>query len=263
MSRPQRRQYLTRGDVATVTLQYSKRPSPLSLGKVSVARTQNRLLWLRIVERLRSMDPDRRPKIVLFGESLGAHTSQDVFLGWGTIAPVSLGIDSALWIGTPATSEWSREVVDGDRPDVDPDLVAVVNDHEQYHRLAAQRRERIRYVLVSHDNDGVTRFGPDLLVRRPSWLAHDDAPDATAPGRSPRGTPPAMRWRPVTTFFQMLIDMKNAQLPGAYRAWGHDYRPDLPEFIRDVYDLGCSPDQLERITAAVQEREVNRERLFT
>ena len=27
-------QYLTRGDVASVTLQYSKRPSPLSLGKV-------------------------------------------------------------------------------------------------------------------------------------------------------------------------------------------------------------------------------------
>ena len=35
--------YLTRGDVATVTMQYSKRPSPLSLGKVKDAREQNRL----------------------------------------------------------------------------------------------------------------------------------------------------------------------------------------------------------------------------
>ena len=34
--------YLTRGDVATVTLQYSKRPSPLSMGKVRDARAQNR-----------------------------------------------------------------------------------------------------------------------------------------------------------------------------------------------------------------------------
>jgi Alpha/beta-hydrolase family len=47
-------QYLERGDVATVTMQYSKRPSPRSLGKVKDAREQNRLLWLRILERLRN-----------------------------------------------------------------------------------------------------------------------------------------------------------------------------------------------------------------
>ena len=39
--------------------------------------------------------------------------------------------------------------------------------------------------------------------------------------------------------------MKNAQLPGSYRAWAHDYRTDLPEFIRDVYDLDCTDEQLE------------------
>ena len=60
-----------------------KRPSPLSLGKVRDAREQNRLLWLRILQRVRDMPSDRRPKVVLFGESLGAHTSQDVLLGWG------------------------------------------------------------------------------------------------------------------------------------------------------------------------------------
>ena len=47
-------QYLTLGDVATVTLQYSKRPSPLSLGKIGQAKEQNRLLWLTILERVRS-----------------------------------------------------------------------------------------------------------------------------------------------------------------------------------------------------------------
>ena len=33
-------QYLSRGDAATVTLQYSKRPSPLSVGKIKDARTE-------------------------------------------------------------------------------------------------------------------------------------------------------------------------------------------------------------------------------
>src|SRR4051794_15246170 len=75
-------QYLTLGDVATVTLQYSRRPSPLSLGMVKTAREQNRLLCLRVQERIRA---GGGPRVVLFGESLGAHTSQDVFLHWGTL----------------------------------------------------------------------------------------------------------------------------------------------------------------------------------
>ena len=71
-----------------------------------------------------------------------------------------------------------------------------------------------------------------------------------------------MRWRPVTTFFQSLVDMKNAQIPGAYRAFAHDYRPDLPAVIREVYDLPVTDEQLTRVATAVQEREEIREKLF-
>ena len=124
-------QYLTLGDVATVTLQYSRRPSPLSLGMIRTAREQNRLLWLRILQRLRER-PGPRPRVVLFGESLGAHTSQDVFLHWGTLGLDAMGIDRALWIGTPYGSKWMHQVTRGDRLDVDRDSVAVVNDYAQY-----------------------------------------------------------------------------------------------------------------------------------
>ena len=133
------------------------------------------------------------------------------------------------------------------RPDVDPALLAVVNDHEQFLELDDEARARVRYVLLSHDNDGVTRFGPDLLSRRPDWLGPDRPRTEEVPGRSPRGIPAAMRWRPVTTFFQTLVDMKNAQVAGSYAPWGHDYRADLPEFVRDVYDLACTDEQLQRV----------------
>ncbi len=255
-------QYLTRGDVASVTLQYSKRPSPLSLGKVKDAREQNRLLWLRIFERVREMAPADRPKVVLFGESLGALTSQDVLIDWGTLGLEALGIDRALWIGTPQSSPWMHQVTGKARPDVDPTLVAVVNDYEQFAALGETAKERVRYVLLSHDNDGVTKFGPDLLVKRPSWLGPNRPRMEEIPDRSPRGIPASMRWRPMTTFFQSLIDMKNAQIPGAYRAWAHDYRPDLADFIHDVFDLDCSPEQLEAIKVACQEREEFREAVF-
>ena len=71
---------------------------------------------------------------MLFGESLGAHTSQDVFLHWGTLGLEAMGIDRALWIGTPYGSKWMRQVTRGDRLDVDRDAVAVVNDHAQFGR---------------------------------------------------------------------------------------------------------------------------------
>jgi hypothetical protein len=56
--------------------------------------------------------------------------------------------------------------------------------------------------------------------------------------------------------------MKNAQLPGSYKPWAHDYRTDLPEFIRDVYDLDCTDEQLEAIKVACEKREEFREAVF-
>jgi uncharacterized membrane protein len=254
-------QYLARGDVATVTLQYSKRPSPLSLGMVKDAREQNRLVWLRILDRLHDL-PGRRPRVVLFGESLGAHTSQDVFLHWGTLGLRTLGIDRALWIGTPYGSGWMRQITDPDRLDVDHDLVAVVNDFAQLEALGKDRRSKLRYVLVSHDNDGVTKFGLDLLATAPSWLGADRPPVEADGGGSQRGIPAGLRWRPITTFFQTLVDMKNAQISAGYRAWAHDYRADLPRFVSEVFDLPASSQQVADIETALQRRELAREELF-
>ena len=73
-------EYLTRGDCATVALQYSLRPSFLSLDRVAMGREQNRALFHALSWRLRAMPEDRRPRLVGFGESLGAHTIQDAFL---------------------------------------------------------------------------------------------------------------------------------------------------------------------------------------
>jgi hypothetical protein len=254
-------QYLARGDLATVTLQYSKRPSPLSLGRVREAREQNRLLWLRILERIHDRSGPS-PRVVLFGESLGAHTSQDVFLHWGTLGLQALGIDRALWIGTPYGSGWMHEVTGPDRLDVERRSFAVVNDLGQLLALGEERGALPRYVLLSHDNDGVTKFGLDLLTTAPGWLGPERPTPQIVDGASPRGIPPHLRWRPITTFFQTLVDVKNAQLPGSYAAWGHDYRADLPRFVSEVYGLPGTGEQLRRIEAAVRQRELVREQLF-
>jgi uncharacterized membrane protein len=109
---------------------------------------------------------------------------------------------------------------------------------------------------VTHGNDGVGRFGLDLLIQKPDWLADPD----TRPPRVPR----SQRWVTPTTFIQTLVDMNNAMnvVPGEFDAKGHDYRGDLARFVRAVYGLPCSDEQCARIEAALRRREVSREALF-
>ena len=137
----------------------------------------------------------------------------------------------------------------------------MVNDFAQLGRAGRRRGARLRYVLLSHDNDGVTSSvstccGPPGLARaRPA-----------RPSRSPRqppGHPAGHALAADHHFFQSLIDMKNAQVPGPYRAWAHDYRADLPRFLSEVYRLPVTPEQLARVEEALVQREQVREQLFS
>ena len=224
------------------------------------AREQNRLLWLRVLERLRRHEGPR-PRVVLFGESLGAHTSQDVFLHWGTLGLQALGIDRALWIGTPYGSEWMHEVTGPARLDVDRDSIAVVNDIDQLLARRDAQGTLPRYVMLSHDNDGVTKFGADLLTTAPAWLGPGRPRPSTSTAPAPAASPaPALEAR--DDVLPVAGRRQERAGPGTYQAWGHDYRPDLPRFVSEVYDLPASPDQLERVTEAVRRREEVRWEVF-
>ena len=58
--------------------------------------------------------------------------------------------------------------------------------------------------------------------------------------------------------------MKNAAnvIPGQFGAKGHDYRADLARFVRDVYALPASDEQLAAIEEALRANELQREALL-
>jgi uncharacterized membrane protein len=58
---------LSRGDCATVAMQYSARPSVLSLDHVGEGRLQVGMLLEALRERIARRPPDARPKVLLFG----------------------------------------------------------------------------------------------------------------------------------------------------------------------------------------------------
>ena len=192
--------------------------------------------------------------MVLFGESLGAWTSQDAFAHRGTQGLVDAGVDRALWIGTPYMSKWKQQVLDDDRPDVDRGLVGRFNDFGELEALDPEARRKLRFVMITHDNDAVGHFGLDLLVRAPDWLGPAETRAATVPG--------AEQWRSPTTFVQTLVDMKNAAnvVPGQFEAKGHDYRADLARFVREVYDLPATDTQLAAVEQALRAAELERKR---
>ncbi len=193
---------------------------------------------------------------MILGESLGAWTSRDAFEHRGTQGFLDAGIDRAIWIGTPYMSKWEQQVLGGDRPDVDRSLLGRFNDFGQLQALGREACERLRYVLITQDDDGVARFGLDLLARAPDWLR----PAATRPAPVPK----TEQWHSPTTLVQTLIDMKNSAtvIPGKFGAKGQDYRADLARFVWEVYALRTGDEQLACIEEALRANELQREALL-
>jgi uncharacterized membrane protein len=246
-------EFLTRGDLATCCIQYGRYPSFLSVQKVALGQGQFRLLLWGVKQRLAERPPERRPRVLVFGESLGAWTSSDVVMFQGIEGFDHYGIDRALWVGLPWLAKWSRSgMARGASTLVPEGTVGVFDRHEQLAALPKEERARLRAVILSHDNDPIAVLGPELLVQRPPWLAD---------GRRGRGVPDQMHWRPLITFIQSAMDAANAMVsvPGEFGSFGHDYRADMVRFVRDAYDLPAATEQqLSRIEETLRSLELER-----
>ena len=244
---------LSRGNCATVAMQYAARPSPLSLDRVGEGHRHARRLVDAIAERLRGMPVASRPKVVLFGESLGAWTSQDAFLDQGTHGLIDAGIDYAIWIGTPHFSQWKEQVLRDERVDVASELIGVVQRHR---RMGSNTGRAARAGALRDDHASQRRRRP--FRARPHRSSRRIG--SVRPEQRWREIPKGMRWMPITTFFQVLVDMKNSAnvVPGVFAATGHDYRADLLPFFRAVLGLTVTDDQMQRLAAWLERRELVR-----
>lgn len=243
-------EFATGGDCVTVGMQYSVRPSFLSLDRVALGREQNRALLTAIYGRLIGIPKSKRPKVVLFGESLGAHTLQDAFMHEGTAGFKRSKISGALFVGTPAESKWADQWrLNPEVRDPQHEVIEVANIQE-YEALDMKARDQIKYVLLSHHDDPITKFEPQLIVQEPGWMQHGIE-------RSP-AIPPVTKWYPFTSFVSTAVDMKNAMdvKPGRFEGWGHDYRLDIPRFTLLAFGLEMPDDAYERMYQALQAREL-------
>lgn len=245
-------EFLAKGDIATCVIQYGRFPSFLSVQKVALGRHQFRALLWSVRQRLAERPPEQRPKVFVFGESLGAWASSDVVMYQGIKGFDHYGIDTALWVGLPGLAKWSRNGMTAGSSDlVPPGTVGVFDNPGEIESLTTDERARLRAVVLSHHNDPIAVMSPDILVRRPGWLTADRG----------RGMPEDMDYTAVSTFLQVTIDAMNAMVmvPGQFGSFGHDYRADMARMVRAAYGFdGVTEAQVEAIERQLVTLEVER-----
>ncbi|GAA4778846.1 alpha/beta hydrolase [Actinomycetospora chlora] len=189
------------GDAATVAVQYATLPSDLDYALGGTGGVEStRALLDAVRERLATRPPERRPRLLVYGQSLGALGSQAAF---ASLDDVTAQVDGALWAGPPHASPlWAGLVARRDPGS--PEVLPVV-DGGRTVRFAGRPGDldgtRARVVYLQHPSDPVVWASPDLFWRRPSWLAE------------PRGAdvPPSVRWWPLVTGWQTVVDLARAQ----------------------------------------------------
>ncbi|MBB2990733.1 putative membrane protein [Mycolicibacterium iranicum] len=241
------------GDTAIVGSQYSYLPSWISfLGDQQKSMESGRLMIDAVHDRWVTLPPERRPRLVLYGESLGSMAGQGAF-DW--LPDISrMGFSSVLWVGPPNASPlWHGITVrrDPGTPEVEPryDNGRTVrfsqgNDAAQIAADTAGPWESPRVLFLQHSSDPIVWWSQDLLFTRPDWLSEPPGRDRTR----------SMRWYPIVTFWQVAADMTNAaSVPGGH---GHNYG----DFILDGW-AGAAPPQgwtredTDRIRVALAETE--------
>lgn len=232
---------LARGDSAAVAVGYGLLPSFLSLSKRRLAALTQRLLLDAIADELR--DRPTRPRLLLYGESLGAGVQQ-MAVPAGPADLDRYGVTAALWVGTPG----------GERSDGFHGLCAgesyTVDRPEQLPDPVPSPRPRVWF--LEHDGDPVVRFRPRLLAHRPAWLPLD--------GTRGRNVPEQMTWKPGITFAEAFVDTMFATnvKPGLFESRGHDYRADLGAVVTAAFDLPATAEVAQRLEAHLRAKEVER-----
>jgi uncharacterized membrane protein len=237
-------EYLTRGDCAIVVPQYALVPSALALNATKDGVRMQTLILEGIRDRIAALPPGHRPRLLQFGESLGAQVALDVAAS-GTHRFDDLGLDAGLYMGTPFRTElWEQW---RENPDaIDPNGTLGLVDRAD--RIPDLPR-RVRHVQVIHNDDPINKFAYDAVVRAPWWMG--------PPESRPPGVPRETQFRPVVTFVLNLIDLKNGMdsKPGTFVRVGHDYRIELCDAIRHTFELHASDEQVARIERVLRDRE--------
>jgi uncharacterized membrane protein len=234
-------EYMYNGNTAIVSMQYSFLPSWLSfLVDNENARHAGQALFEAIDAMVRDMPEAQRPKLVVFGESLGSFGGEAPFLALNNLVART---DGALFSG-PTFNNTIWDELTRDRDPGSPMWLPIYDKGENV-RFAA-RADNLnrppgpwgepRAVYLQHASDPIAWWNVDLLFAKPDWL------------KEPRGydLSPRMEWIPIVTFLQVSADMAVAvDVPDGH---GHVYVRDVANaWAAILQPPGWTPEKTEKL----------------
>lgn len=214
-------EYMYNGNIATVSMQYSYLPSWLSfLVDQEQARQAGLYLFEAVDAKIQELPENRRPKIVVFGESLGSFGAEAAF---GTIPTLTARTDGALFTGPTFNNELWREAT-GRRDAGSPERLPVYDGGEHI-RFAAEAGDlddpdtewkEPRTAYLQHASDPISWWSPELIFNEPDWLKEHRGSDVLS----------STRWLPIVSFLQVSADMAvSTDVPEGH---GHKYISEIP-----------------------------------
>ena len=231
------------GDTAIAAGQYSAMPSALHFlaGGQQVKEASNDLLS-PLINWWNELPKNHRPKLYLYGESLGSTGVEAAFSG---LRDVSNSVDGILLTGTPHFNPLRHQFVERRDPGTtetnptygDELMVRFASDAKDVRPWVTGddkdwNAKRILY--IHHPSDPVAWWSLDMAFREPDWLAEP----------LPEDRKRAMTWLPLVSFLQVSADLPvAANVPDGY---GHNYGNSVLTGFAAIGGLKLSEDELDR-----------------
>src|SRR5829696_7200930 len=236
-------EYLTGGDSALVAMQYSYLPSWLSyLVDQKKAREAGRQLFDAVYDRWSKLPTAERPRLFVFGLSLGSFGGETAFSGEYDLRNRTAG---ALLAGPPNFNIFFcgfADHRDPETPEVEPvykdgRTVRFTNDVAAGIPPAPPAPwDGSRVLYLQHPSDPIVWWSPRLAWDRPDWLAEPHGRDVLD----------AMVWLPVVTFSQVTADLPLST--GVPDGHGHTYTREFVNGWATVLRTpGWTPDKAEQL----------------
>ena len=212
-------EYLHHGDIASVAIQYSYLPSWLSLlVEPGYGSEASRALFTQVYGYWKKLPKDRRPKLYLYGLSLGAMNSD---LSSDIYDVVADPYQGAVWAGPPFPSR-TWKIATAGRVAGSPAWLPRFRDGSII-RFTSQRNALdldgapwgpIRVVYLQYASDPIVFFDPYSAYSKPGWIKGGRGPDVS----------PRFRWFPIVTLLQLTVDIAlGTTTPIGH---GHVYAPE-------------------------------------
>lgn len=243
-------EFLTAGDVATISMQYSFFPSGLAyLSDRATPPAAGRALFEAVEAEIQALPADQRPRLFTSGESLGSFGGQGAF---EDADDMLARVDGAVWTGTPRfTPLWSA--LTQDRRQGSPEVAPVI-DNGRHIRFATTPQElrqdfygaplveweEPRVVYGQHASDPVVWWSWDLLWQEPDWMRE----------RVGRDVSPDLSWARWVSFWQIASDMPlSVDVPPGH---GHEYQDEMVPLWAGVLGMDTLADY-STVVAAIEE----------